>query len=91
MADTGAHLLISGVVQGVGYRYFALHKASTYGLKGYAKNLYDGRVEVLAEGEKGLVEEFIKDLRHGPISSYVSDIRIEWTVPTYKFEGFQVL
>jgi len=91
MADARAHLFVSGVVQGVGYRFFAIRKASVYGLKGFVKNLVDGRVEVVAEGEKGLVEEFIKDLRHGPISAHVTDIRIEWDKPTFEFEGFQSL
>jgi acylphosphatase len=91
MADAGAHLLISGVVQGVGYRFFAIRKADAYGLKGFAQNLIDGSVEVVAEGDRGLIEEFIKDLRRGPISAHVSDIRIEWTTPTYKFQGFQGL
>jgi acylphosphatase len=91
MADAGVHLFVSGMVQGVGYRYFAIRKANVYGLKGYAKNLIDGRVEIVAEGEKGLIEEFIKDLRVGPMAAYVTDVRIEWTNPTYTFEGFEVL
>ncbi len=65
MAEAGAHLLVSGLVQGVGFRYFALKKATLYGIRGFAKNLMDGRVELLAEGEKGMVEDFIKDLRSG--------------------------
>ncbi|HUI30900.1 MAG TPA: acylphosphatase [Candidatus Acidoferrales bacterium] len=91
MADAGVHLFVDGVVQGVGYRFFAARQASVYGLKGFVKNLIDGRVEVVAEGEKGLIEEFIKDLRRGPISSHITDIRIEWTSPDYKFEGFEIL
>jgi len=91
MADARAHLLIDGLVQGVGYRYFAIRKASTYGLTGFAKNLIDGRVEIVAEGERGLIEEFIKDLRRGPISAQVTDMRIEWDKPTFEFEGFQGL
>lgn len=91
MADAGVHLLISGVVQGVGYRFFAIRKADAYGLTGFAKNLIDGSVEVVAEGNKGLIEEYIKDLRRGPISAHVTDIRIEWTNPTYGFRGFQGL
>ena len=89
MADARAHLFVSGLVQGVGYRYFAIRKATGYGLKGFAKNLIDGRVEVVAEGEKGIIEEFIKELRRGPISAQVTDIRIEWEKPTFEFEGFQ--
>jgi len=91
MADAGVHLLVDGVVQGVGYRFFAIRKASAYALKGFAKNLIDGRVEIVAEGERGLIEEFIKDLRRGPMSAHVTDIRIEWTNPTNKFEGFEAL
>ncbi len=89
MSDSGVHLIVSGVVQGVGYRFFAIRKAEAYGLNGFAKNLIDGSVEVVAEGDKGLIEEFIKDLRRGPISAHVSEIRIEWMNPTYKFRGFQ--
>jgi acylphosphatase len=91
MADAGVHLLVDGVVQGVGYRFFAIRKATTYGLKGFVRNLIDGRVEVVAEGEKGLIEEFIKDLRRGPMSAHITDIRIEWRNPTYSFNGFEVL
>jgi len=91
MAEVRAHLLVSGLVQGVGYRYFAIRKANAYGLKGFAKNLIDGRVEVVAEGERGLIEEFIKELRRGPISAQVTDIRIEWGNPSYEFNGFQGL
>ena len=60
-------------------------------LEGLQKILSNGRVELLAEGEKGIVEDFIKDLRTGPISAQVTDIRIEWLIPTYKHKGFQIL
>lgn len=91
MPEVRVHLFVTGVVQGVGYRYFAMRKARMFGLKGFAKNLIDGRVELVAEGERGLMEEFIKELRRGPISAHVTDVRIEWGNPTYEFEGFQAL
>jgi acylphosphatase len=91
VSDSRVHLFISGIVQGVGYRYFAIRKASSLSISGYAKNLIDGRVEIVAEGERGLVEEFIKELRSGPISAHVTDIRIEWESPTFEFSGFQGL
>ena len=91
MADARAHLFVSGIVQGVGYRYFASRKAAVYSLKGFVENLIDGRVEVVVEGEKGLIDEFIKDLRRGPISAHVTDLRIEWETPTFEFEGFHSL
>ena len=91
MSDARAHLFVSGIVQGVGYRYFVSHKAAVYSLKGFVKNLIDGRVEVIVEGEKGLIDEFIKDLRRGPMSAHVTDIRIEWEKPTFEFDGFYSL
>lgn len=91
MDDSRVHLYISGIVQGVGYRYFAARQASMYGLNGFAKNLIDGRVEVTAEGDRSLLEKFIKDLRRGPISAHVTDIRIEWEKPAFEFEGFRAI
>lgn len=91
MNDARAHLFISGIVQGVGYRYFAMRKANAYGVTGFAKNLIDGRVEVVAEGTRGMVEQFIKDLRIGPMSAHVTDMRIDWDTPTFEFKGFQGL
>ncbi len=91
MNDSRAHLLISGMVQGVGYRYFAARKAQLYGLKGLVKNLVDGRVEVVAEGDRSMLEEFIKDLKRGPISAHVTDVRMDWEKPTFEFDGFHTL
>ncbi|MFZ1080569.1 MAG: acylphosphatase [Candidatus Kryptoniota bacterium] len=91
MAEARAHLFVSGLVQGVGYRFFTVRKAGVYGMKGFVKNLFDGRVEVIAEGEKGLIQEFIKELNRGPISAHVTDMRIEWDKPTFEFDGFQSL
>ncbi len=91
MDDARAHLFVSGLVQGVGYRYYAMRKANAYGVSGFAKNLMDGRVEVVAEGSRSMVEQFISDLKVGPMSAHVSDIRIEWDQPTYEFNGFQGL
>jgi acylphosphatase len=59
-------VLVSGRVQGVGYRYFTRKKALELGLSGYAENLSDGRVEVVAEGEKTDLELLIHHLRQGP-------------------------
>ncbi len=89
--DARVHLLVSGLVQGVGYRYFAMKKASVYHISGFARNLVDGNVEVVAEGDRGLIEQFIADLRLGPMAAHVSDVRIEWEKPTYEFKGFQGL
>jgi acylphosphatase len=58
--------LIEGRVQGVGYRYFCRDRALQLGIKGYAKNLPDGRVEVIAEGNEGQLAQLESALREGP-------------------------
>lgn len=84
------HLLISGRVQGVGFRYFTQKNASALGLKGWVKNLPDGRVEVMAEGPNEKVDELIKKCKQGPPSSYVKDLKVETidqkenTLPEFK-------
>ncbi len=91
MGDARAHIFVSGLVQGVGYRYFAMRKANTYRINGFAKNLIDGRVEVVAEGSRSMVDQFVSDLKVGPMSAHVTDVRIEWDNPAYEFKGFQGL
>jgi acylphosphatase len=66
--------LIGGLVQGVGYRYFVQRSSARHQVRGYVKNLDDGRVEVLAEGPDKAVEEFKKDLATGPTHSEVGAI-----------------
>jgi acylphosphatase len=62
---------VTGRVQGVGYRYFALQEANALGVSGYAKNLPDGTVEVVAEGKSDAVQAFEAKLREGPAFSRV--------------------
>jgi acylphosphatase len=69
--------IISGRVQGVGYRYFALRQAERYGISGYVRNLDDGRVEVLAQGEEADVTAFLDALRQGPPAARVSVVEQE--------------
>jgi acylphosphatase len=85
-----AHLLISGMVQGVGFRWFVMRKANEYNIKGYVRNLYTDEVEVEVEGNKGLIQEFIKDLRIGPRSAQVSDVKIQWKDYRGKYRTFDV-
>lgn len=65
-AVTTFRFRITGRVQGVGYRYFALTEANALGIAGYAKNLADGSVEVVAEGAPGAMQAFEARLREGP-------------------------
>ncbi|HXF49253.1 MAG TPA: acylphosphatase [Verrucomicrobiae bacterium] len=90
MAEAAVRAIISGLVQGVGYRYYAVGHARRLGLSGYAKNLPDGNVEAYAEGERGLLEEFIKLLRVGPAAADVSGVTAEWTKPSGRYKGFGI-
>lgn len=71
------HVLISGKVQGVGFRNFTQRNAKELGIKGYAKNLANGKVEVVAEGEKLQLNALVKALKQGPRASRVDDLKIE--------------
>jgi acylphosphatase len=81
---------ISGVVQGVGYRYFCYKKAIEYKIFGYVKNLYNGDVEVVAQGEDGLVNEFIKELKTGPRYSAVKSVNAEEFKSEKEYSEFSV-
>jgi len=83
MSKTRAHIFISGFVQGVGFRFFAILNARKLGVSGFVRNLTDGRVEVVAEGELERVDALIERLRKGPPGSNVVwvDVRLE------KYEG----
>jgi len=70
--------LVRGRVQGVGYRAFAQKKALELGLAGYAENLPDGRVEVVAEGPREALEVFLHHLRQGPRLARVEEVETEW-------------
>ena len=66
--------LVTGRGQGVGYRYFALQEARRLGLTGFARNLPDGRVEVVAEGGDAALSDFESKLREGPSFSQVANV-----------------
>ncbi len=70
--------LISGRVQGVGYRAFARRVALDMGLAGYAENLADGRVEVVAEGPREELEAYVHQLRRGPLHAEVESLELSW-------------
>jgi acylphosphatase len=67
--------LVSGMVQGVGYRFFAERVANQLGIRGYVKNLWDGNVEVYAIGDAVSLEELKRHLAEGPLSARVSSVQ----------------
>lgn len=69
--------VVTGLVQGVGYRYFVLRRAEALGLAGFARNLADGSVEVLAEGSEDALGDLEASLREGPAFAEVSAVERE--------------
>jgi acylphosphatase len=85
------YVLISGKVQRVGFRDFTQTNAKQLGINGYAKNLQNGKVEVVAEGDKLQLNALVKKLRQGPRSSKVNDVKIEERAFTGEYKSFGIL
>lgn len=81
---------VSGEVQGVGYRAYARRRAQMLGLYGYARNLADGSVEVVAEGPRDALEQLLIVLRRGPSSASVEDAQPTWSDSTGEFSMFSI-
>ena len=81
---------IRGQVQGVGYRYFAQRSAARHQVRGYVRNLEDGRVEAFAQGPELSVEAFKHDLTAGPTYSSVEDIEEIVLDPDKRFSTFRI-
>jgi acylphosphatase len=75
------HIIVEGLVQGVGYRWYAAQRAQALGLRGFVRNLYDGTVEVEAAGDRPILEDLIRELKVGPRSARVTNLKIEWGLP----------
>lgn len=84
------HVLISGRVQGVAFRYFVLQTASSRELGGWVRNLFDGRVEALAEGGEEDLKFLLSQIRLGPSASHVEDVEERWGSGSGDFETFRV-
>ncbi|HET7553536.1 MAG TPA: acylphosphatase [Gemmatimonadaceae bacterium] len=74
-------LRVTGVVQGVGFRWFTLRAARRLELAGWVRNDADGSVEVLVEGSEGAVDRFVEELRTGPEGASVSEVRRSAELP----------
>ena len=84
------HVLLAGRVQGVAFRYYAEKWALELGLTGWVKNLRDGRVEVLAEGDRENVGQFLERIKTGPRMAQVDSAEVRWEGYTGEFPGFEI-
>ena len=83
-------IVISGRVQGVGFRYFTLQKAIALNIKGYVRNTYEGKVEVVAIAEKTAINNFVMELHKGPRMSVVENIEIVELTTVGNYKNFRI-
>jgi acylphosphatase len=84
------HAVVSGRVQGVGFRASTASEARRLGLAGWVRNLWDGEVELVAEGAQALLDQLLAYLREGPGLAHVTGVRAEWLAPVGLPRPFQV-
>jgi len=85
-----AEIIVGGLVQGVGFRYFVLRTAMKLNVNGYAKNLYSGEVLAVVEGEKIKIMELFEQMKLGPSHAYVKSFSIRWTTYNAEFSSFEI-
>lgn len=84
-------ILYSGNVQGVGFRYTVKSVAAGYEITGTVRNLPDGRVELLAEGEKTELEGFRQAIREAGLEHFIRDEAVQWGEAAHNFRGFEIV
>lgn len=85
------HLIISGRVQGVGFRYYTYRNAKEFGIKGWVQNLQDGTVETVLTGSQEDVEKMVDKLKEGPPSSRVQNIKeVNGQINADNFNDFSI-
>jgi acylphosphatase len=94
MADDVTHKQVHGTirgrVQGVGFRYFTQQIAAELGVTGWVKNNYDGSVEFLAQGTDEEIEAFLRNIRRGPASASVQDMRVRESSVKREYASFHI-
>jgi len=85
-----AHVFVSGWVQGVFFRSETQYEANRRNVTGWVRNLLDGRVEAVFEGERGDVEKLIEFCKRGPPGAKVTNVQVFWEDPTGEFKDFKI-
>lgn len=87
---SGAHIIVKGIVQGVGYRFFAMRHARACRLKGWVRNQPNGDVELAVEGEQEQIQSFVEELKTGPRFARVNDVLVTPAAFQDKFTSFDI-
>ncbi|MFN2166265.1 MAG: acylphosphatase [Anaerolineae bacterium] len=90
MSDLRAHVFVSGRVQGVFFRDSTQRHANARGVRGWVRNLPDGRVEAVFEGDEQAVRHMVSWCKQGPPNAYVTDVGVDYEAPDGKFSSFSV-
>ena len=85
-----AHVIVSGVVQGVGFRFFTRRTALRYNVSGWVKNLASGEVEIIAEGEESRIRMMLQELRTGNPHASVRNMNVDWQKYSGGFSTFDI-
>lgn len=85
-----AHVLIGGRVQGVFFRSETRHEANKLNVKGWVRNLQDGKVEAVFEGEEQAVKELVEFCKRGPPAARVTQLNVDWENYTGEFKSFEM-
>jgi len=88
--ESGVKIVVTGVVQGVGFRFFVMRVAENLGVTGRVRNRFDGSVEIEAEGARGVLEALIREVRIGPRMASVQGVNVEWVPYEGKFKTFDL-
>ena len=83
-------VVLQGRVQGVGFRYYATDLARQLQLVGTCRNLRNGDVEIVAEGEEGALEALLVHLKNGPRTAHINNMIVVWLPATGEYRGFRI-
>ena len=89
MAKKRAHIIYSGSVQGVGFRWTAQHAANSANITGWVRNCPDSTVEVVSEGEEKNVKAFLAKIKNA-MEPYIRSMNVKWQKPTGEFDSFDI-
>ena len=84
------HVFFSGTVQGVGFRFTVERISRHFDATGFVRNVPDGRVELVAEGEETVLQDFLKAIQNSPMASYIRDADVKWLSAQNTFTCFEI-